>query len=87
MFQAVAARERGEGVEGRGRFRGEEMMLGAEKERLERVIWGEGGDLGEAQGFEAVVERGGGVFIPAGWWHAVRGVGGKVVGSANWWFR
>ncbi|GAB7361029.1 hypothetical protein MBLNU230_g1070t1 [Neophaeotheca triangularis] len=81
----AAVRERcGEGV-GSMAIRGEEMMVGAERGELERVVWGEGVD--GSRFWEADVGRGDGLFIPKGWWHSIRSVGEGVVGSVNWWFR
>ena len=59
-----------------GNMRGEEMMQGEERERLEEIIWGEGNGGGlNDRGYEIVLKGGDGVFIPKGWWHAVRGLG------------
>ena len=77
-------RERVGGMEATGRFRGEEMMRGEEREGLEKVIWS-GGDeaVGEVEGCEVVLEAGEGLFIPKGWWHAVKGVGKGVSASVS----
>jgi len=64
-------------------FRGNEMMQGAERELLKNEVWGD-----ESQGgYEVLLTRGDGLFIPTGWWHSIRGVGERLTGSANWWFR
>jgi len=65
------------------RFRGEDMMVGDVKERVERAVW----DEEQEGGMEAEVGVGDGVYIPQGWWHAIRGVGVGVNASVNWWFR
>ncbi|KAF7965510.1 hypothetical protein HWV62_11724 [Athelia sp. TMB] len=66
--------------------RGEEMMVGTERARLEEVVWGFEGIEG-AEGLEACLESGDALFIPTGWWHSFKGVGEGITGSANWWFR
>jgi hypothetical protein len=66
-------------------FRGEEMMQGAERELLEREIWGQ--NYSREDEFEAVVGHGEALFIPLGWWHSIKGVGKGVSASVNWWFR
>ncbi|KAF2869856.1 hypothetical protein BDV95DRAFT_497103 [Massariosphaeria phaeospora] len=68
-------------------MRGEEMMAGTETERLEDAVWSdkEGGTV--ADGVQAELESGDGLFIPLGWWHSVRGVGSGANASVNWWFR
>ncbi|KAF2088756.1 Clavaminate synthase-like protein, partial [Saccharata proteae CBS 121410] len=69
-----------------GRIRGEEMMVGEEKEELEKVVWGAWED--STPGQEVLLPEGSGLIIPQGWWHSVKGVeGGKVNASVNWWFR
>ncbi|KAL2863077.1 putative JmjC domain protein [Aspergillus lucknowensis] len=91
----VFARVRGElgrsGGPEAAAFRGEEMMRGRERALLEGVVWGGGMDVnsGEegAEGFEAELGAGDGVFIPRGWWHSIKGVGQSVTASVNWWFR
>lgn len=97
-----AVQERlGRGDGGRGVvWRGEEMMQGAEREVLERVVWGAGGEAEEEEkedgdwlervgesGYEATVEEGNALFIPLGWWHSIKGVGSGTNASVNWWFR
>ena len=65
-------------------FRGEEMMKGAEKARLEKEIWGDGTDGGTvAGGYEVVLEGGDGLFIPNGWWHSIKGTGQGVTASVR----
>lgn len=54
---------------------GDEMMVGKQKEDLERVVWSEDTESGEIEGFETELGAGDGLFIPKGWWHAVKGVG------------
>ncbi|KAL9101217.1 MAG: hypothetical protein Q9163_003499 [Psora crenata] len=68
-------------------FRGEEMMMGEEREVLEHVIWGEGDMETEGRRLEAELKAGDGIFIPQGWWHSIKGIGEGVTGSVNWWFR
>ena len=64
------------------------MMVGEEKDRLQKAIWGEDDSNGTpASGVEARLESGDGLFIPLGWWHAVHGYGANVNASVNWWFR
>lgn len=70
---------------GSASMRGEEMMVGEEREVLEKEVWGEGESGGDA--WEAELEGGDALFIPKGWWHSVKGVGGGINGSVNWWFR
>lgn len=65
-----------------GRIRGEEMMMGKEKEELEKEVWSSGYDP-ESGGLEARLERGRGLYIPQGWWHSVRGHGLGVTASVS----
>ena len=60
-------------------FRGDEMMQGEERERLEEVVWG--GDTAPSGGYEARLGPGDGLFIPKGWWHSIKGVGEGVTAS------
>lgn len=72
------------GKESSAAFRGEEMMIGEERTRLENVIWND--DLRGSQdtsGFETHVARGDGIFIPKGWWHSVKGVGNGITASVR----
>ncbi|KAL0260822.1 hypothetical protein SLS55_004514 [Diplodia seriata] len=82
LFQRVKKRI-GEG-EGdlSGKIRGEEMMMGKEKEELEREVWDAAYDP-ESGGLEARLSRGEGLFIPEGWWHSVRGDGSTVTASVS----
>lgn len=80
-----------EGASGAGfgadeRVRGEEMMSGEEKQKLEKAIW-EDGQGDQLEGFEALLDPGDALFIPLGWWHAIRGTGTDLNMSVNWWFR
>ncbi|MCJ1354487.1 MAG: hypothetical protein MMC33_004476 [Icmadophila ericetorum] len=80
-------------------FRGNEMMVGREKETLEGVVWdlprdAESQKDGRASlsvrhqgGYEAHLKSSDGLFIPQGWWHSIKGVGDGITGSVNWWFR
>ena len=79
-------------------MRGEEMMLGKERQLLEEGIWGTShepmtGTAGEISsavekfGQEAELGLGEALFIPKGWWHSVKGVGQGITASVNWWFR
>ncbi|KZP28528.1 Clavaminate synthase-like protein [Athelia psychrophila] len=71
---------------GNHNMRGQEMMAGAERVRLEEAVWGDRGSE-EAEGLEACLESGDALFIPTGWWHSFKGVGEGITGSVNWWFR
>ncbi|KAF2145721.1 uncharacterized protein K452DRAFT_220398 [Aplosporella prunicola CBS 121167] len=85
IFQTVKSRI-GTGGDMSGRLRGKEMMLGREKEELEKEVWGRYNS--EFGGVQASLDRGSGLFIPQGWWHSVKGVGNSGVNaSVNWWFR
>jgi hypothetical protein len=62
---------------GHAHMRGEEMMVGKERDMLEEAVWGEGGVEGEEIiGQEATLQSADGLYIPLGWWHSVRGVEG-----------
>jgi hypothetical protein len=61
---------------GAAHMRGEEMMKGKEFLAMESAVWNDNWDRpGGNLGFEVVVKKGGGLYIPKGWWHAVRGIG------------
>jgi hypothetical protein len=61
---------------GQAHMRGEEMMQGEEFAAMESAVWNDNWENpGGVLGFEVVVKKGGGLYIPKGWWHAVRGVG------------
>lgn len=66
------------GGDGSGAIRGEEMMVGPEREMLDAAVWGKGP---MAVGYEAVLEAGDGIFVPKGWWHSVKGLGRGINGS------
>lgn len=68
-------------------IRGEEMMMGEEREILEHAVWGADEEGKGDEGMEARLERGDALFIPNGWWHSVKGAGEGITGSVNWWFR
>ena len=68
-------------------FRGEDMMKGEEKRLLEDQIWNDDSEADSEAGYEVIVRRGDGLFIPKGWWHSVKGIGDGITGSVNWWFR
>jgi len=79
-------------------IRGEEMMVGPERQLLDAGVWAEAvpadgdiaGDISKAvemYGQEAELSLGDALFIPKGWWHSVRGVGQGITASVNWWFR
>ncbi|KAF2667527.1 Clavaminate synthase-like protein [Microthyrium microscopicum] len=80
--QVFAAASRGSAT-----IRGEDMMVGKEGDYLDDVVWRGGGEGDTAQGFEADLEEGDGIFVPLGWWHSVRGEGAGINASVNWWFR
>ena len=67
--------------DGMGNMRGEEMMQGEERRRLEDVVWGtkdhanDGTGASGGERYEITLKGGDGVFIPKGWWHAVKGIG------------
>ena len=78
------------------RFRGPEMMGGAEREALERAVWSAGEAEAECKGDpelaedmqQTVLRPGDSMFIPKGWWHSIRSNGAGVLNaSVNWWFR
>ncbi|RYO80859.1 hypothetical protein DL762_007432 [Monosporascus cannonballus] len=69
------------------RFRGAEMMGGAERTALDAAVWGEDGDR-HPDMRQAVLRPGDSMFIPKGWWHSIRSTGtGVLNASVNWWFR
>lgn len=73
---------------GHAHMRGEEMMVGEERERLQDAVWKEKETKGvSASGVEARLEGGDGLYIPLGWWHAVESIGTHTNASVNWWFR
>lgn len=73
---------------GRAHMRGEEMMVGEERDRLRKTVWKEEEvDGASASGVEARLEGGDGLYIPLGWWHAVESYGSHTNASVNWWFR
>jgi len=82
IFRGVQTSIRRPGVE--GRFRGDEMMEGLEREVLHEAVWG---DAVRGEGLEAMVGPGDALFIPKGWWHSIRSVGDDVTASVNWWYR
>jgi hypothetical protein len=86
LGRAVYERARARAQVGRGgraNMRGEEMMVGGEMEALEDAIWGDcDGDMA-AEGVEAHLDPGDGLYIPLGWWHAVRGVGAQANASVG----
>lgn len=70
---------------GHANMRGEEMMVGEESQRLDEAVWGDGAILEDtrAEGWQATLESGDGLYIPLGWWHSVRGVGSSVNASVS----
>lgn len=70
---------------GSAAIRGEEMMVGVEREALEWEVWG--GGVEGRKCWEVEVGAGDGLFVPKGWWHSIKSVGNGIVGSVNWWFR
>ncbi|KAF8476165.1 hypothetical protein BDZ91DRAFT_711104 [Kalaharituber pfeilii] len=83
------------------KIRGQEMMIGEERARVDGYVWDAGNNGGhdyakapDIQGYKATVGSGSGVFIPRGWWYAVRAVPEVdeesgfegVCASVNWWF-
>ncbi|KIW67651.1 hypothetical protein PV04_06887 [Phialophora macrospora] len=74
------------------RIRGEEMMVGPERNLLHDGIWdadhsGRYADLLRTHCLETTLGLGDALFTPKGWWHSVKGVGTGVTASVNWWFR
>lgn len=66
-------------------MRGDEMMVGAEKEALEDEVWGvDGNESGSHGGWHAELSGGDGLFIPKGWWHSVKSFGTGMTGSVRW---
>ncbi|KAH7028367.1 JmjC domain protein [Macrophomina phaseolina] len=86
IFQRVKQRIGVAEGDSSGRIRGEEMMMGREKEELEKEVWDSGYDP-ESGGLQTRLQRGQGLYIPQGWWHSVRGHGEGITASVNWWFR
>jgi hypothetical protein len=73
---------------GHAHMRGEEMMVGEERNRLQDAVWNDKEINGvSANGVEARLEGGDGLYIPLGWWHAVESTGTHTNASVNWWFR
>ena len=73
---------------GHAHMRSEEMMVGEERDRLQKTVWKEEEVDGmSASGVEARLEGGDGLYIPLGWWHAVESYGTHTNASVNWWFR
>lgn len=72
------------GTLGAGTMRGEEMMVGLEREILDTFIWTDkqksSPETGKVDGYETTLAAGEAVFIPKGWWHSVRGVGTAMDG-------
>lgn len=67
-----------------GRRRGEEMMIGDQRDVLESWIWGlSDEDVEGVEGLEAQLDEGDGLHIPLGWWHSVRGGGDGVNASVS----
>lgn len=67
------------------RFRGEEMMRGAEKSLLDELVWSpQLSETGQqCRAYEVCLRRGDGLFIPKGWWHGIRGVGSGITASVS----
>ena len=70
-------------MDGKGRLRGEEMLVGQEGQILEGWVWDECGAGQEIEGYEVELQGGDGIFIPKGWWHAVRGTGEGINASVS----
>jgi hypothetical protein len=70
-------------MDGKGRLRGEDMLVGKEARLLEGWVWHESSAGQEIEGYEAELESGDGLFIPKGWWHAVRGTGEGINASVS----
>ena len=58
---------------GHANIRGEEMMLGGERDGLENAVWVDG-NSNDNIALETTLESGDGLYIPLGWWHSVRGI-------------
>lgn len=82
LFQKVKKRIGEDGGDLSGRMRGEEMMMGRERDELEREVW-DTDYSPESGGLEARLERGYGLFIPEGWWHSVKGHGTTITASVS----
>lgn len=77
--------QRSLGKRNSARFRGEEMMVGAEGQLMEDLIWTDkhhGSSLASF-GCEAHLAQGDGIFIPKGWWHSVKGFGRGITASVS----
>lgn len=75
-------------------IRGNEMMIGEERNLLDKAIWDaydadKPMDPGpeDGPGLEVTLKKGDALLIPQGWWHSVKGTGSGITASANWWFR
>ncbi|KAI9751149.1 MAG: hypothetical protein M1815_001339 [Lichina confinis] len=70
-------------------IRGEEMMLGAERNALEEAVWHEAGPRStlDQESYEVSLQAGDALFIPKGWWHSIKGLESGIITSVNWWFR
>ncbi|EFQ98859.1 hypothetical protein MGYG_01874 [Nannizzia gypsea CBS 118893] len=74
-------------------IRGDEMMKGAERQLLDRAVWGVDDDKHRSDtthdntGYDAILHPGDALFIPTGWWHSIKGIGQGITASVNWWFR
>lgn len=68
---------------GSATMRGEEMMIGEERSKLEDAVWGNKEVFMDVRGTEAQLESGDGLYIPLGWWHAVNGIGDGVNASVS----
>lgn len=81
--QGAKLYHRAKGNTGSATMRGEEMMVGEERSKLEHAVWGDKEEYDDVQGLEAELRSGDGLYIPLGWWHAVNGVGEGVNASVS----
>ncbi|EEQ28443.1 conserved hypothetical protein [Microsporum canis CBS 113480] len=89
--EALDSAQAGQGHTINSAIRGEEMMKGAERQLLDRAVWGNRGDTEqdedesaitrEGVGYDAILYPGDALFIPTGWWHSIKGIGQGITAS------